>query len=126
MLERGVLELVLGLHAAGAIVAGAQKPFLQAALAGVVPDGVRLLAKNIGLYNAFIPLMLTSVRARAALRDPRVKARLADLIRVERVEAMLDALAAGRSLGGAALWHLECVVSFAEWYARASREYGVD
>jgi hypothetical protein len=39
---------------------------------------------------------------------------------------MLDGLAAGRSLGVAALWQLECVVSFAEWYARASREHGVD
>jgi len=126
MLERGVLELVLGLHAANAIRGGPEKPFLQTALAGMVPDEVRLLPKNIGLYRAFIPRVLTSPRSRQVLRDVQVRGRLADLVRFERIEAMLDGLAAGRTLGLAALWHLECVVSFAEWYARASREYGVD
>jgi hypothetical protein len=126
MLDRGVLELVLGLHAAHAIRGGPHKPFLQAALAGVVPDEVRLLSKNIGLYRAFIPRILTSPRSRHAVRDSRVRARLADLVRFERIEAMLDGLAAGRSLGIVALWQLECVVSFAEWYAQASREHGVD
>jgi asparagine synthase (glutamine-hydrolysing) len=126
MLDRGVLELVLGLHAARAIHGAPGKPFLQGALAGVVPDPVRLLSKNIGLYKAFIARVLTSPRSRQALRDPNVRARLAGLVRFARIEPMLDGLAAGRSLGMAALWQLECVVGFAEWYARASREYGVD
>jgi asparagine synthetase B (glutamine-hydrolysing) len=126
MLDRGVLELVLGLHAAGAIHGGPTKLFLQGALAGIVPEEVRLRPKNVGLYKAFVPRVLTSSRSRQALRDTRVRARLADLVRFERIEAMLDGLAAGRSLGVAALWQLECVVSFAEWYARASREHGVD
>jgi asparagine synthetase B (glutamine-hydrolysing) len=126
MLDRSVLELVLGLHAARAVHGAPTKPFLQAAFAGIVPDKVRLHSKNIGLYKAFIPRVLTSPRARLALRDARVRARLADFVRFERIEAMLDGLAAGRSLGVAALWQLECVVGFAEWYARASREYGVD
>ncbi len=126
MLERGVLELVLGLHAAGAIRGGPQKSFLRLALAGIVPDEVRFRPKSMGLYTAFIPRILTSARSREALRDARVRARLADLVRFERIEAMLDGLAAGRSLNAAALWQLECVFNFAEWYARASREYGVD
>jgi hypothetical protein len=126
MLDRGVLELVLGLHAAGAIHGAVAKPFLKDALAGSVPDEVRLRPKDIGLYKAFIPRVLTSPRARQALRDPHVKRRLADLVRFERIEAMLDGLEAGRSLGLAALWQLECVVAFADWYARASRDYGVD
>jgi hypothetical protein len=126
LLERPVLELILGLHAAGEVRGGSRKPFLRDALRGLVPDSMRLQPKNIGLYRAFIPRVLTSPRAREAVRDARVKARLAELVRFERVEAMLDALAAGRPLGAGALWHLECVVSFAEWYTRASSEYGVD
>jgi asparagine synthetase B (glutamine-hydrolysing) len=126
MLERGVLELVLGLQEAGAIHGAPEKQFLQVALAGLVPDEVRLRSKDIGLYKAFIPRVLTSPRARQAVRDARVRARLADWVRFERIEAMLDGLAAGRPLGAAALWQLECVVGFAEWYARASREHGVD
>jgi len=126
MLERRVLELVLGLHASQAIHGAPAKPFLQSALTGIVPDEARLLPKDIGLYTAFIPRILTSPRSRQALRDERVRARLADLVRFERIEAMLDGLAAGRSLGMAALWQLECVVGFAEWYGRASREHGVD
>jgi asparagine synthase (glutamine-hydrolysing) len=126
MLDRGVLELVLGLHTAGAIQGGPERPFLRDALAGIAPDEVRLRPKNIGLYAALIPRLLTSPRAREALRDTRVRARLADLVRFERVDAMLDGLAAGRSLSMAAIWQLECLVGFAEWYGRASREYGVD
>ncbi len=125
MLERNVLELVLGLHQRRLLRAGPQKTFLQDALKGIVPEEVRLLPKEIGLYRAFIPRVLTSPRSREALGDARVRARLADLVRFERIEAMLDGLAAGRQLELGALWHLECVVSFAEWYARASREYGV-
>ncbi len=125
MLERGVLELVLGLHAADAIRGGPQKPFLQQALIGVVPDAVRLAPKSIGLYRALIPKVLTSPRSREALRDTRVRRRLADLVRFERVEAMVDGLAAGRSLTINALWALECLVSFAVWYARASEDCGV-
>jgi asparagine synthase (glutamine-hydrolysing) len=126
MLDRAVLEVVLGLHAAGALHGAPAKPFLQEALAGIVPDKVRLLSKDIGLYRALIPRVLASPRSRQALRDPRVRTRLADLVRFERIDAMLDGLEAGRRLGMATLWQLECVVSFAEWYARASREHGVD
>jgi len=126
LLERGVLELVMGLHAKRALGGGPQKPFLRDALQGIVPEEVRLLPKDIGLYRSFIPRVLTSQQARDALRDPRVRTRLADLVRFERIDAMLDALGAGRTLGMSALWHLECLVSFAQWYATASREYGVD
>jgi asparagine synthetase B (glutamine-hydrolysing) len=125
LLHRNVLELVLGLHEAGAIFGGSHKPFLRSTLEGAVPDGVRLAPKDIGLYRALVPRILTSPLARQAVRDERVRSRLADLVRFERIEAMLDGLAAGRALGDGALWQLECVVSFAEWYARASREYGV-
>ncbi len=92
----------------------------------MVPDEVRRRPKNVALYKALIHRILTSSRSREALRDARVRARLADLVRFDRVEAMLDGLAAGRSLGMAALWQLECLVGFAEWYARASREHGVN
>jgi asparagine synthase (glutamine-hydrolysing) len=125
MLERGVLELVLGLHAAGAVRGGPEKPFLRAAVAELVPDDVRAAPKNIGLYNAFIPRVLTSSRSRAGLRDARVRTRLGGLVRFERIEAMLDGLASGRPLTAGALWQLECVICFADWYARASREHGV-
>jgi asparagine synthetase B (glutamine-hydrolysing) len=125
LLERPVLELVLGLHAIGAVHGGRRKPFLQEALRGLVPDSVRLQSKDIGLYHAFIPRILTSARAREAVRDVRVKARLADLVRFDRIEAMLDGLAAGRPLGAGALWQLECLVCFADWYVTASSEYGV-
>jgi asparagine synthetase B (glutamine-hydrolysing) len=126
LLERPVLELVLGLHEAHAIHGGQNKPFLRDALVGTVPDEVRLAEKNIGLYRALIPRVLCSQRSRESLRDARVRARLAGLIRFERAESMLDALASGRSLSPSALWQLECLVSFAEWYGRASRDHGVD
>jgi hypothetical protein len=60
------------------------------------------------------------------VRDPSIRNRLAGLVRFERIDGMLDTLAAGAELGPAALWQLECLVGFAEWYARISREYGVD
>jgi asparagine synthase (glutamine-hydrolysing) len=126
LLERNILELILGLHAQRPFPSGSRKRFLQRAVEGLVPDDVRLLSKNIGLYKAFIPRILSSPRAREAIRDTRVKARLAHLVRFERIEAMLDALNARHSLSMDALWHLECLVSFAEWYSRSSVEYGVE
>jgi len=126
MLDRGVLELVLGLHAAGAIHGGPERRFLRDALAGMVPDEVRRRPKSVVFYKALIHRLLTSSRSREALRDVRVRARLADLVRFDRVEAMLDGLAAGGSPGVGALWQLECLVGFAGWYARASREHGVN
>jgi asparagine synthetase B (glutamine-hydrolysing) len=126
MLERNFIEVVLGLHEEGKLRGGANKPTLQEALEGLVPNAVRRRPKDVSLYLTLIPRILTSHRARTALRNEAVRRRLADLVRFERIEAMLDGLAAGRKLGGDALWQLECVVSFAEWYARASREHGVD
>jgi asparagine synthetase B (glutamine-hydrolysing) len=126
MLERGILELVLGLHAAHAIRGGPDKPFLQSALAGIVPDEARLAPKDIGLYRVLIPRVLTSRRARGAIGDDCVRARLAHLVRFDAVDAMLDRLASGETLPLPALWQLEYLVVFADWYSRASREYGVD
>lgn len=126
MLHREVLELVMGLHQERLLQGGPERRFLRDALEGIVPDEVRLAPKDVSLYRAFIARVLTSPRAREAVRDARVRARLADLVRFERVDAMLDGLAAGRALGASALWHLECLVSFAQWYAKASSEYGVD
>jgi hypothetical protein len=126
MLGRDALELVLGLHETRAMWGGKHGGILQTVLEGSVPDAVRLRPKETGLYRAFIPRVLTSPRARQALSDGRVRSRLCDLVRFERVDAMLGTLAAGRPLATIALWHLECLTSFAEWYAHASRDYGVD
>jgi asparagine synthase (glutamine-hydrolysing) len=126
MLERELLELVLGLHDAHALHAGREKHFLRSALAGIVPDDVRLAPKDVGLYRALIPKILTSRRAREAMRDDRVRKRIAHLVRFDAIDTLLDALASGQALSFAELWPLECIAAFAEWYSRAAREYGVD
>lgn len=126
VLERGVLEIILGLHETHQLGGRADKSFLRNLLRGTIPEEVRLRPKDIGLYRALIPRVLTSSRLRAALRDAQVRRRLSHLVRFEQVDVMLDAVAAGHAMRGGALWQLECLASFAEWYAHASRELGVD
>ena len=125
LLRREVVELVLGLRPGDMLSTGRDRPFLRAAVADRVPAGVRDAPKDARLAEALSCRVVSSARARRVLGDERVRERLADWIRFEKVEAMLDEAAAGRLGGMGVSWPLECLVTFADWYARAHREYGV-
>jgi hypothetical protein len=69
--------------------------------------------------------IVASAGAADVLRDPGIRERLADLVRFERVEAILDGLRVGREPDEVQVLQLESLVTFADWLAQASREYGV-
>lgn len=126
LLDCEVVELVLGLPPEDMLSAGDQKPFLRAALLGRIPDAVRTSLKDVRLADELSPRIVGSVRARQLLADTRVRERLAGWLRFDKVDAMQNSAAAGRLRTFEPLWALECLLTFADWYARASREYGVD
>ena len=125
LLEREIIELVLGLPPEDTLSAGTPKPFLRAALASRIPDEVRTAVKDVHLAAELSPRIVSSTRARRLLADTRVRERLAGWLRFEKVDAMQDAAATGQLRSYEPLWALECLLTFADWYARASREYGV-
>ncbi|HSY23043.1 MAG TPA: asparagine synthase C-terminal domain-containing protein [Polyangiaceae bacterium] len=126
LLDRRVIELTLGLPSSDLLSQrGEDKSFLRLALRNRAPEAVVTRAKDIRLYHVLVSRMLGSLDSFRVVRDGNVRKRLSDWIDFDMLEAMLHA-AGARKIGSLSLlWQLECVVSFADWYARASREWGI-
>jgi asparagine synthetase B (glutamine-hydrolysing) len=125
ILDRRFVELCLSLPPRVKLARGLPKRFLRSVLVGRIPDAVRTLAKDTRFAQSTLPSILTSPRARAVLRDEQVRRRLAEWVHFEKVDAMLDAVPRGYRLAERSSWQLECLVSFADWYARAARVHSV-
>ncbi len=126
LMDRKVVEFVLGLPPSEILSRdGEDKGFLRRALVGHVPEEVRTQPKELRLYFALIASVLGSSRVRGFVRDPMVRTRLEEWVRFERLETMLNRAREGKIVSVTTLWQLESLVSFAEWYGRAAREWGV-
>jgi asparagine synthetase B (glutamine-hydrolysing) len=126
LLDRAVIELVLGLPPDDLLSQeGEDKSFLRMALRDRVPDAVRTRSKDVRLYHVLVSRMLGSAQSFRVIRDENVRRRLSEWIDFDALETMLHAAGARRIGRISLLWQLECVVSFADWYARASREWGI-
>ncbi len=126
IVDRNVVETVLGMPPHWLLSRRYDKALLRRALKGYVPDDVRLRPKDNGLVHDMSYSVLGAPRTRALLADTRVRQRVEGLVRFSAVEGILEDLARGYRPPPNLTWQLECLVSFAEWYGRASREYGVD
>ncbi len=126
LLDRRMLEFVLGLPVRFLLPMEVDKAFLREATRERLPEDIRTRPKDARLADAFAREIVVSPRARDVFRNDRVRKRLADWIRFDRLESLLDAIARGYPPSDTLLWQLERLLAFAEWYARASREYGVD
>jgi asparagine synthase (glutamine-hydrolysing) len=125
LIDRDVIELVLGLRPSAVLSPAMDKRFLREALAGRIPESVRTLAKDVRLADTLGSRIVTSPQARRVLRDAGARERFAGWIRFEKLEALLDAIEAGYRPNEWVYWQIECALTLCEWYARASREYGV-
>jgi asparagine synthase (glutamine-hydrolysing) len=124
-MSRAVVELVLGIPAQW-ILTTEYKGFLRDAAVGRVPERVRVREKDIALPTALFRKMLGSPAVRDLIANPVVRERLGDWIRFERLQGMMDAIAVGHDLNDPLLWaQVEGLVTFAYWYRRARREYGI-
>jgi asparagine synthase (glutamine-hydrolysing) len=126
MIDREVIELVLAIPPRWMQSPDFDKAFLRRALRGRVPEAVRLLPKDPRLDRELEPELLLAPRTRQLLADPGVRHRLAEWVRFPIVERILDDAARGTSPMPRQIWQLQGLVAFAQWYRRASREYGVD
>lgn len=126
MMDRGFVEWVLGAPAGSMLPHGEDKRILRLLLIDRVPESVRRLPKDTRFPEKLLIDIVCSAPVREALADKRVTARLADWIRVAKLEALLAAVRGGYRPHRWLMWQLESIVSFAEWYSRATREYGVD
>jgi asparagine synthetase B (glutamine-hydrolysing) len=125
LLDREVVELVLGLPPAVLLPRGQDRRFQRALLEGKIPDSVRTSPKDIRLAEELLPAIVSSPKARSFLASRAVREQLAGWVRFEKVNAIFDAIARGYRPSSTLAWQLECLVTFAEWYSRASAEYGV-
>jgi asparagine synthase (glutamine-hydrolysing) len=126
LVDREVIERVLGIPSPLLLSLAYDKAFLREALQGRIPDAVRLRPKDASLDEALEPGVLLAPTTRKLLADANVRRRLRDWVRFDEVERLLRDLESGPKLPLRAIWQLCCLVGFAEWYGRASREYGVD
>jgi asparagine synthetase B (glutamine-hydrolysing) len=126
LLDREVIQLVLGLRPSSLLSRGLDKHFLREALAGRIPEAVRTQPKDVRLADALGCAIVTSPEARLVLRDRQARERFAGWIRFEKLDALLDAMEVGYRPGEWLYWQLECALTLCEWYPRASREYGVE
>jgi len=124
--DRGVIELALGVPPRWMLAAGMDKAFLRRSLEGHVPDPVRLRPKDSRLDREIEPEMLAAPWTREVLADARVRDRLREWVRFPVVERLLDEAGRGGRLPQRQVWQLQSLVAFAQWYRRASREYGVE
>ena len=102
------------------------KAFLRRALEGRAPDAVRMRPKDARLDVELEPELLLAPWTRDLLADTVVRQRLREWVRFQTVERILDDVVRGYRPPLRQLWQLHCLVAFAQWYRRASREYGVD
>jgi asparagine synthase (glutamine-hydrolysing) len=125
LLDRTFVELVLGLPPSTTLPLGNDRRFQRALLAGRIPETVRTAPKDVRFGEHVLPLVVGSARARQVLRADEVRRRLEGWVRLQKLDAILDAIPRGYTPSELLAWQLECVVTFAEWYARASKEYGI-
>ena len=125
LLERRVIELVLGIPADGCS-ARAPRPSCQKRPRDAFLTRYVGNAKTFVFPSTCCGPFWDSAGARRSLRDWRVRDRLEGWIRFERVEGILDAIGRGYDPNDDLFWsQITGLVSFAYWYSRASREYGV-
>jgi hypothetical protein len=125
MIDRGVLEVALGVSPRWLLAPGLDKAFLRRALTGRVPDAVRLRPKDSRLDRQLEPELLRAPWTRDLLADARVRERLREWVRFPVVDRVLDDAARGLPLLPRQVGQLQSLVAFAQWYRRASREHGV-
>jgi hypothetical protein len=126
LVDRDVLELVMAIPPRWMLSPDYDKAFLRRALEGLAPEPVRLRPKDTHQDEVLAPEILQASSTRDLLADARVRARLGEWVRFPVVEGLLDDVRAGYRPPPGQLWQLHCLVGFAHWYRRASREYGVD
>jgi asparagine synthetase B (glutamine-hydrolysing) len=126
MIDREIIELVLAIPPRWMLSPDFDKAFLRRALRGRVADDVRMRPKDARLDRELEPELLLAPSTRDLLADARVRERLREWVRFQTVERILDDVAGGYRPPPRQLWQLQCLVAFAQWYRRASREYGVD
>jgi asparagine synthase (glutamine-hydrolysing) len=125
MVDRDVIELVLAIPPRWMQSPDLDKAFLRRALRGRVPEAVRLLPKDARLDRELEPELLVAPWSRDVLADAAVRKRLGEWVRFPTVERILDDAARGNRPTLRQIWQLQCLIAFAQWYRRASREYGV-
>jgi asparagine synthetase B (glutamine-hydrolysing) len=129
LLDRSVVELALGLAPRWLLADGVPKGFLREASRGRLPDALGVRPKNTTMAETLARRILSSVAARERLAAEPVRRRLDEWVRLDRVHGILDLIAHGSEASEAAphlLSQMTALVSFADWYDRAHREYGVD
>jgi len=126
LVDRGLIEFVLSIPARFMISPQFDKAFLRRALEGRVSEPFRLRPKDLRLVLDMAPDVLLTEATRRVLADVRVRRRLAQWVRFDVVEELIERLRRGYRPSLRVLWPLECLVAFAQWYARAASEYGVD
>ncbi|HEY8091193.1 MAG TPA: asparagine synthase-related protein [Polyangiaceae bacterium] len=125
LVDRDVIELALAIPPRWMLSPEYDKAFLRRALEGRVPDDVRLRPKDVRLDDELAPELLVAPSTRDLLADARVRERLREWVRFQAVERLLDDVRAGYRPPLLLQWHLHCLIAFAYWYRRASREHGV-
>jgi len=124
-LDRRVVELVLGIPIEW-LLSGEYKSFLREAAVDRVPTEVRTRAKDVSLPDDLLRAIVSSERTRQLLQDGPVRKRFDGLVRFERLQGVFDAVGRGYVPRDPLFWQqIEGLVSFAYWYSRAYREYGI-
>jgi asparagine synthetase B (glutamine-hydrolysing) len=123
--DRRVVEFVLGIPIEW-MLSREDKCFLRQAAVDRVPSDVRTRAKDVSLPDDLLRAIVSSERTREILRDGPLRKRLDGLVRFERLQGIFDAVGRGYVPRDPLFWQqIEGMVSFAYWYSRASREYGI-
>lgn len=126
LLDRRMVEFVLGIPAAWMIHSGG-KPFLRDATINRVPPAIRTMPKDIRFPIAMLRAIAGTREIRRYLDDPAFTERLAPWISFRQVKTILNDIANGSDLrGDYLLWQqTEALLVFAYWYGRASRQFGL-
>jgi asparagine synthase (glutamine-hydrolysing) len=124
LLERGMIEFAMGLPPE-AMLRPQQKGFLRDVAEGTVPDVLRNAPKDTRLAEELLARILVSPVSRGSFRDLSVRQRIDSWVRFDRVEGMLDRIAAGDRPGPRVMSQLEGLLAFAQWYKTARAEYNV-
>jgi asparagine synthase (glutamine-hydrolysing) len=124
-LDRRVVEFVLGIPIEW-MLSREYKSFLRRAAADRVPTEVRTRTKDVSLPDDLLRAIVSSEGTRHLLGDGPLRKRLDGLVRFERLQGIFDAVGRGYVPRDPLFWQqIEGMVSFAYWYSRASREYGI-
>jgi asparagine synthetase B (glutamine-hydrolysing) len=125
LLDKRVVELILGIPIEWMLTTE-YRAFLPQAAEGRVPDQLRLRPKDHRLPTDLFRAVIGSSKTRELLRDTNVRERLSRWVRFERIDGIMQAIGRGYDPADDVFWQqITGLVSFAYWYARASREHGV-